>query len=36
MQTVHIAILDTDNNQEYDLNLVEAWRDQSAIKVQRF
>jgi len=33
MQTVHIAILDTDNNQEYDLNLVEAWRDQSAIKV---
>ncbi|MBN2825470.1 MAG: glycosyltransferase family 4 protein [Campylobacterales bacterium] len=33
MQTTHIAILDTDNNQEYDLNLIEAWRDQSAIKV---
>ncbi|KIM10038.1 MAG: hypothetical protein KU38_08355 [Sulfurovum sp. FS08-3] len=33
MQTVHIAILDVDNCASYDLNLVEAWRQNSAIKV---
>ncbi|MBN2825218.1 MAG: glycosyltransferase family 4 protein [Campylobacterales bacterium] len=36
MESLHIAILDVDGNEWYDMRLIEAWREQSHIKVHLY